>query len=40
MDNPLLSKVFDLNDVEIPSSNAVIAHTLFDLGHLLERKDF
>ena len=40
MENPLLSKVFDLNDVEMPSSNAVIAHTLFDLGHLLERKDF
>jgi uncharacterized protein YyaL (SSP411 family) len=40
MDNPLLSKVFDLNDVEMPSSNAVIAHTLFDLGHVLERKDF
>ena len=30
MKNPLLSKVFDLNDVTIPSSNAVIAHTLFD----------
>jgi uncharacterized protein len=40
MKNPLLSKVFDLNDVTIPSSNAVIAHTLFDLGQLLGREDY
>lgn len=40
MKNPLLSKVFDLNDVTIPSSNALIAHTLFDLGQPLGREDY
>ena len=40
MKDPLISKVFDLNDLTIPSSNAVMAHTLFDIGQLLDREDY
>jgi len=39
-DNPLLSKIVEVNDGVMPSANAQVAHTLFNLGELLGEKKY
>lgn len=34
MDDPLISKIIKTNDGDIPSPNSVMAHNLFQLGHI------
>ena len=40
MANPLLTDIIEINDDVIPSANAQIAHTLYDLGELLQEERY
>ena len=40
MTNPLLTDIVEITDGVIPSPNAQIAHTLYDLGELLSEKKY
>lgn len=40
MTNPLLTDIVEITDGVIPSANAQIAHTLYDLGELLSEKKY
>ena len=39
-DTPLIARQFELVDNVIPSSNAILAHALLKLGHLLDDEDY